>query len=73
MAKAQHGFRSILGFSDDKIIPLKLQSSTRKSPRIVLSGNQSHDLGIYMRTPGNDLELITGLLYNEGIINGTKT
>ena len=60
----------VLGRQDNSIANYK--APLENPLRIVLSGNQSHDLGIYMRTPGNDLELITGLLYNEGIINGHK-
>ena len=58
----------VIGRQDDSIANYK--APLENPLRIVLSGNLSHDLGIYMRTPGNDLELITGLLYNEGIING---
>ena len=57
----------VIGRQDDSIANYK--APLEDPLRIVLSGNLSHDLGIYMRTPGNDLELITGLLYNEGIIN----
>ena len=57
----------VIGRQDDSIANYK--APLENPLRIVLSGNLSHDLGIYMRTPGNDLELITGLLYNEGIIN----
>ena len=60
----------VLGRQDNSIVNYK--APLENPLRIVLSGNQSHDLGIYMRTPGNDLELITGLLYNEGIINGNE-
>ena len=58
----------VLGREDNSIANYK--APLENPLRIVLSGNQSHDLGIYMRTPGNDLELITGMLFNEGIING---
>ena len=60
----------VIGRQDDSIANYK--APLENPLRIVLSGNLSHDLGIYMRTPGNDLELITGLLYNEGIINDHK-
>ena len=29
----------------------------------------SFSLGVTMRTPGNDIQLVTGLLYSEGVIN----
>ena len=58
----------VLGRQDNSIVNYK--APLENPLRIVLSGNQTHDLGIYMRTPGNDVELITGLLFNEGIING---
>ena len=58
----------VLGREDNSIANYK--APLENPLRIVLSGNQTHDLGIYMRTPGNDLELITGLLFNEGVING---
>ena len=58
----------VLGRQDNSVNNYK--APLEKPLRIVLSGNQSYDLGLYMRTPGNDLELITGLLFNEGIING---
>ena len=30
---------------------------------------KNNELGIFMRTPGNDLNLVRGLIYNEGIIS----
>ena len=30
---------------------------------------KTNDIGVFMRTPGNDLNLVRGLLYNEGIIS----
>ena len=30
---------------------------------------KTNDLGIFMRSPGNDLNLVRGLIYNEGIIS----
>lgn len=35
----------------------------------VTHSGQTHELGIFMRTPGNDLKLVRGLIYNEGIIS----
>lgn len=58
----------VLGRQDNSIVNYK--APLEKPLMIVLSGSRTHDLGIYMRTPGNDVELITGLLFNEGIING---
>ena len=31
---------------------------------------RTNELGIFMRSPGNDLNLVRGLIYNEGIISG---
>ena len=31
---------------------------------------KTNELGIFMRSPGNDLNLVRGLIYNEGIISG---
>ncbi|MED5268155.1 MAG: hypothetical protein VYB00_04980, partial [Candidatus Thermoplasmatota archaeon] len=30
---------------------------------------KTNELGIFMRSPGNDLNLVRGLIYNEGIIS----
>ena len=35
----------------------------------VTFNGQSNQLGIFMRTPGHDLKLVLGLVYNEGIIS----
>lgn len=38
----------------------------------VIHLGKEHSLGILMRTPGNDVELVYGFLYCEGVIRGTK-
>ena len=58
----------VLGRQKMSLVDYK--APVEKPLRIVLSGEEDHDLGLYMRTPGKDLELITGLLFNEGVISG---
>ena len=42
--------------------------------RITIASRESElDIGLFMRTPGADRELVTGLLYNEGIIDDYNT
>ena len=60
----------VLGRQNISMVDYK--APVEKPLRIVLYGQENHDLGLYMRTPGKDLELITGLLFNEGVISGPR-
>ncbi len=39
----------------------------------ILQRDQTYPMGITMRTPGEDLDLVTGFLYSEGIIEGYES
>ena len=63
--------RDIIRIEDDSI-QRDIDYVSVESPlsiKISSKDNLDFSLGLLMRTPGNDSDLIKGLLYNEGIIS----
>ena len=59
-------------FSDDAHFHEKDEVAIERAMTIkVIHLGEEHSLGILMRTPGNDIELIYGFLYCEGVISNS--
>ena len=59
-------------FSDDVRSHEKDEVAIERAMTIkVVHLGEEHSLGILMRTPGNDIELIYGFLYCEGVISSS--